>query len=91
MSNDKLLLVKELLQNEKAMEARELFRELKPENTASYFFVKGLTEQKFQEWGAAINSFQKVLAFDPNHKEAKNHMDMIQTVLNFWNPETFNP
>ena len=91
MINDNLIIVKELLSNEKALEARKLFQALEPENSANYFYVKGLTEQKFQEWGAAINSFQKVLALDTNHREAKNRIDMIQTVLNFWNPESFNP
>ena len=91
MVNDKLLKVKKLLSNEKAIEARVLFQEVTPDNSVTYFLIKGLLEQKFQEWGAAINSFQKVLELDPDHIEAKNHICIIQSVLNFWNPETFNP
>ena len=91
MNSDKLSTVKNLLDEEKAVKARELFQKIDPENSAFYLFIKGLLEQKFQEWGAAINSFQKVLEIEPNNSEAKNHINMIQSVLNFWNPETFNP
>ena len=84
-------MVKELLANEEAIKAKELFQEMEQENTADYFFVKGLVEQKFQMWGLAINSFQKVLELDPEHAEAGNHIRLIHSVLNFWNPEMFNP
>ena len=91
MNNDKLIKVKNLIADENAIKARELFQTIEPENTVLYFFVQGLLEQKFQQWGAAINSFQKVLELDSGHLEAKNHIYMLQSVLNFWNPETFNP
>lgn len=91
MNNKKIIKVKDLIADENALEAKELFQTIEPENSVIYFFVKGSLEQKFQQWGAAINSFQKVLELDPNHVEAKNHIYMIQSVLNYWNPETFNP
>ncbi len=59
--NEKLLLVKELLSVENAEKAKDLFQKIEPENTVMYFMIKGLIEQKFQQWGAAINTFQKVL------------------------------
>ena len=83
-------MVKELLAKEEADNARELFQEVKQESTVDYYFVKGLVEQKFQKWGPAINSFQKVLELEPEHTEARNHIRLIQSVLNFWNPEMFN-
>lgn len=89
--NEKLLEVKELLAKENASKAKEIFQEIEPENSVVYFLIKGIMEQKFQQWGNAINSFQKVLKLEPENVEAKNHIEMIQSILNFWNPETFNP
>ena len=89
--DEKLLLVKDSLLNEDSSKAKELFQEIEPADTVEYFMVKGLLEQKFQQWGAAINTFQKVLELDPNYVEAQNHIQIIQSILNFWNPETFNP
>ncbi len=89
--NEQLLLVKKMLATENVEKANEIFQEIVPENNVMYFLVKGLLEQKFQQWGTAINSFQKVLELDPGNIEAKNHIQIIQSILNFWNPETFNP
>ncbi|WP_167618023.1 hypothetical protein [Maribellus sediminis] len=80
-----------LLENEEAQEASEAFRNIQPENTTQYFLLKAKIEQKFQNWGEAINAFNKVLELEPNHTEAQNSLHLIRNILNFWNPEMFNP
>lgn len=90
-NNKQLLLVKDLLNNGDAEKAKVIFHEINQENTVEYHFVNGLLKQKFQQWGDAINSFNKVIALDADNAEAKNHIKMIQSILKFWNPEMFNP
>jgi tetratricopeptide (TPR) repeat protein len=91
MSNEKLTLVLELIRTEKANEAQKVFNEIVPSEMAEYYAVKGKLEQKFQNWGKAINAFSKVLELEPENIEARNHLQLIQNILNFWNPEMFNP
>lgn len=91
MNSEKLKRVEELIREEKALEARKIFDDIKPEETVQYYFVKGTLEQKFQKFGDAINAFSKVIELDPENIEAKNNLHLIQNILNFWNPEMFNP
>jgi tetratricopeptide (TPR) repeat protein len=91
MSNEKLIRVDELIRTEKANEAQKVFNEIVPAETVEYFMVKGKLEQKFQNWGKAINAYSKVIELDPHNIEARNHLQLIQNILNFWNPEMFNP
>ena len=91
MSRERLKRVHELIREEKAQEARRVFNDIEQEETVHYYFVKGELEQKFQNWGDAINAFSKVMEMDPGNLEAKNNLHLIQNILNFWNPEMFNP
>lgn len=91
MSNEKLSMVLELIRAEKSIEAQKVFNEVVPSETVEYFMVKGKLEQKFQNWGQAINAFSKVVELEPGNIEAQNHLHLIQNILNFWNPEMFNP
>jgi tetratricopeptide (TPR) repeat protein len=91
MSANRLKRVSELILEEKAREARKVFNDIDQEDTVHYYFVKGELEQKFQNWSEAINAFSKVIEMDPENTEAKNNLHLIQNILNFWNPEMFNP
>jgi len=91
MSSEKLNQVLKLLRDEKAVEAQKYFAEIHEEETVEYFLVKGKLEQKFQNWGKAINAYSKVLEIEHDNIEAKNQIQMIRSILNFWNPEMFNP
>ena len=86
MSNEKLTRVVELIRTEKSIEAQKVFDEIVPEETTEYFMVKGKLEQKFQHWGKAVNAFSKVIELEPDNIEAQNHLNLIQNILNFWNP-----
>lgn len=92
MNNEKGLNgIRHILKLEKAAEAKALFLKLEAQETVEYFLVKGAIEQKFQNWGQAINAFNKVLELDAENTEATNNLHIIQNILNFWNPEMFNP
>jgi len=91
MNNENLNRILELIHNEKAAEAQKVFNEIVPSETVEYLMVKGKLEQKFQNWGKAINAFSKVIELEPDNIEAQNHLRLIQNILNFWNPEMFNP
>lgn len=80
-----------LLKLEKADEAKTLFITIEEQNTPEFYLVKGVLEQKYQNWGEAINAFNRVLEFDSENEEAKNNLHLIQNILNFWNPDMFNP
>lgn len=91
MINNKLKKVVTLLESEKAKEAQALFLEIDPVGTVEYLFVKGKLEQKFQNFGKAINTFLQVVEIDSENVEAQNNILLIQNILNFRNPEMFNP
>lgn len=91
MNNEKLNQVLELIHAEKANEAQLIFNDIVPVETADYFMVKGKLEQKFQNWGKAINAYLKVIELEPENAEAQNSLHLIKNILNFWNPEMFNP
>jgi tetratricopeptide (TPR) repeat protein len=88
---NKLKEVELFLQNEESKIAQDLFQNIVPDNSIEYWLVKGKLDQKFQRWGEAINSFLKVLEIDENNTEAQNNLHYIQNIINFWNPEMFNP
>lgn len=83
--------VRELLRLEKATEARSLFDKISEPENVEYLLIKGELEQKFQEWGKAQNSFGKVLEIDPLNTEAKTRLEIIKGIMNFFNPDQFNP
>lgn len=91
MVNKELQKVIELLEAEKANAALDIFNQIDAIETVEYFLVKGKLEQKFQNWGEALNAFTKVMEIDPQNKEAQNRLQIIRGILNFWNPEMFNP
>ena len=80
-----------LLAEEKAAEAQKRLENTEPENSVRYWMIKGKIEQKFQNWGPALNAFSNVLKIDDGNKEAQNNISIIRNILNFWNPEMFNP
>jgi hypothetical protein len=87
---DQLGFISLLMENEKWEEARSMLNEVKGESL-EFFLLKGKIEQKFQNWGPALNAYRHVLEVDPGNSEAKNNIHLIQNILNFWNPEMFNP
>ena len=91
MSRESLKRVLEFIRNENTNEAQLVFNKIEPVESVDYFMVKGKLEQKFQNWGKAINAYSKVIEIEPENDEAQNQLHLIQNILNFWNPEMFNP
>jgi Flp pilus assembly protein TadD len=80
-----------LLQQGKNAEAKRMFENLPESENVEYWMLKGTIEQRFQQWGKAYNAFVKVQQIDPEHLEAKTQIAMIDSILNFWNKDQFNP
>ena len=91
MDSKNLNKVLDLLQAEKAIEARELLNQIGQTETSEYYLAKGKIEQKFQNWGEALNAFSRVIEIEPHNQEALSRLQIIKGILNFWNPEMFNP
>ncbi len=91
MNKEELNNVLDLIKKDKVQEANEVFEKIVPVETVDYFMVKGKLEQKFQKWGNATNAYLKVVELEPDNMEAKNNLLIIKNILNFWNPEMFNP
>ena len=60
------------------------------EKNKDYWMLKAGIYQKKQLWGQALNAYQKVLDLDPENTEAKINVEIINNILNFWNPEMLN-
>jgi glycerate 2-kinase len=59
--------------------------------TAVYWYLKGLKLQKEQNWGAALNCFLKTLEIDPGYEQAQTSIGIIRNILNFTNPSLLDP
>lgn len=71
--------------------AEELLSSHKGGANATFWLLSGKIYQKNQQWGKAINALQRALTIDPINKEAKLQIEIIRNILNFSNPEMFNP
>ncbi len=91
MGNLKFQKVQALLQQGKNSEAKRMFDSLPESESIEYWMLKGTIDQRFQQWGKAYNAFVKVQQIDPGHLEAKTQIAMIDSILNFWNKDQFNP
>jgi len=80
-----------LLDKDSVEEARKEFLQLQASESVEYLLIKGRIEQKFQNWGEALNAYNQVLEKEPENILAKNNLELIENILNFWNPEMFNP
>lgn len=61
------------------------------ENLASGWYLKGMLEQKREQWGNALNCYSRSLSIDPGHTQASAAKEMIQSIISFWNPDIYNP
>ena len=80
-----------LLNADKVEQAKMAFAVYPEEETADYFLTLGIIEQRYQNWKQALNAFSRVLEIEPENMNAKNNIHFIHNILNFWNPEMFNP
>jgi len=72
-------------------EASRLLENYRGPRNEKFWLLKSAVAGKQQKWGEAINCWQEVLALDPGNEEAKIQVAMIETILNYRNPELYNP
>jgi glycerate 2-kinase len=60
-------------------------------NLAGYWYLAGRIGQKQQKWDEAINNFIKCLEIDTGHPTASFEIAILQSILNFRNPDLLNP
>ena len=61
-----------------------------PENTELYT-ERGKLHYRLNEWGAALNDFNRVLQLDDSHAEARQYAQMVQEILEFRYKDIYNP
>lgn len=61
-----------------------------PENTTLYL-ERGKLHYRHNEWGAALNDFNRILALNPAHEEARQFAGMVQEILEFRYKDIYNP
>lgn len=61
-----------------------------PENTELYA-ERGKLHYRLNEWGAALNDFNRVLQVDASHAEARQYAQMVQEILEFRYKDIYNP
>ncbi|MCD7793576.1 MAG: nicotinate (nicotinamide) nucleotide adenylyltransferase [Alistipes sp.] len=61
-----------------------------PENTELYV-ERGKLHYRLNEWGAALNDFNRVLQLDDSHAEARQFAHMVQEILEFRYKDIYNP
>ena len=52
---------------------------------------QGHLHYRLNEWGAALNAFNRVLQIDANHVEARQFVEMIEKILAFRYKDIYNP
>jgi len=83
--------IDDLLYKNLPEEAAKLLDDTDGASLAGYWYLRGVLEQKFHHWGNAINHFRKCLEIDPGNLKATAGIEMCHNILNFWNPQQFNP
>lgn len=63
---------------------------LEKENVEVHFKVGELHHQ-LGELPPAMSAYIRVIDLDPEHKKAKVKVEMIQSIMNFFNPDLYNP
>ena len=61
-----------------------------PDDTELYI-ERGRLHYRLGEWGPALNDFNRVLALDKGHVEARQFARMVQEILEFRYKDIYNP
>lgn len=52
---------------------------------------RGKLHYRLNEWGEALNDFNRVLQLDDSHAEARQYVEMVQEILEFRYKDIYNP
>ncbi len=61
-----------------------------PENV-ELLLQRGQLHYRRNDWGAALNDFNKILKIDPRHREAHQFAELVQEILSFRYKDIYNP
>ena len=61
------------------------------ETLAELYAERGKLHYRLNEWGAALNDFNRVLQLDASHAEARQYAQMVQEILEFRYKDIYNP
>ncbi|MCM1452089.1 MAG: tetratricopeptide repeat protein [Clostridium sp.] len=92
MEELQILRIKELIaygQQKTAVEELNKLIEKEPEN-ANWPYLRGRAYWQLGEKGKAMTDFEHALHLDPN-SPAKLSLEMAHNVMEFFNPDIFNP
>lgn len=64
--------------------------EIENENVDALFKI-GEMHHQLGELPAAMSAYFHVLDVDPDHKKAKVKMEMIKSIMDYFNPDLYNP
>ena len=80
-----------LLQENRLPDAEMVLKQSGLENLASWWYLNGMLEQKKEKWGNALNCYNRCLSLDAGHPSAPAAVEMVRSILTFWNPDLYNP
>ncbi len=52
---------------------------------------RGMCRYRNNEWGEALNDFNRILRIDPTHREAGQLVEMVQEILAYRYKDIYNP
>lgn len=58
---------------------------------ASLYVERGQWHYRRNEWGEALNDFNRALQIDPDHREARQFVEMTYEILSFRHTDIYNP
>jgi nicotinate-nucleotide adenylyltransferase len=58
---------------------------------AGHYFERGCLHYRHNDFGKAINDFNRALELDPRHTAARQMREMTQAIFNFRNFDIYNP
>ena len=61
-----------------------------PADTRLYL-DRGKLHWRLNEWGAALNDFNRILEIDPTHEEARQLAEMVREILEYRYKDIYNP
>jgi glycerate 2-kinase len=80
-----------LIHSGQLKKAEQMISSIDGDLLAGYWYLKGMTDQTLMNWGNAINHYRRCLELDPGHVKAAARIEICRNILNFWNPQQFNP
>lgn len=82
-----------LMKTEDYLGALEKYKEavLADPHNAEAQFKLGETHHQLGELPAALSAYLRVVDLEPDHQKAKVKIEMIRSIMNFFNKDMYNP